>query len=74
MIVFAGSSSSTLKATDTNGNTKSIGVIGENQDTLKVGDLETSVYLYEILKQLKIMNIHLSNMTDMGIEKSDIED
>jgi hypothetical protein len=73
MIVYAAGSGK-LKATDTNGNTKDIGVVGEYQDTIKVSDVETSQYLYEVLKQLKIMNIHLSNMTDMDIEKADIED
>lgn len=70
MIVYSGSR---LKATDTNGNTQAVGVIGAEQDTLKVGDQETSFLLYKIWKELKIMNLHLSNMTDVDIETADIE-
>lgn len=69
MIVFAGSR---LKATDSDGNTQSIKVIGAEQDTLKVGDLETSTYLYNILKELKILNLHMATITDNFIENRDI--
>lgn len=70
MIVFAGSK---LKATDVDGNTKPISAIGPEDDILKVGDLTAIGLLHRILKELKIMNLHLYNLTDMGIEPSDIE-
>ena len=70
MIVFAGSK---LKATDNSGNTQSISVIDAEQDTLKVGDLNALQYLNKILKELKIMNLHLFNITDIQIEHGDVE-
>ena len=71
MIVFAGSR---LKATDVNGNSQPISVIGAESDILKVGDLDTSTTLLKILKELRIMNLYLSHITDIDIERSDIED
>lgn len=60
-------------ATDTEGNTQSIGVIGTEQDELKVADHEQENLLSKILKELKINNFHMSLLTDINIENSDIE-
>jgi len=70
MIVFAGSR---LKGTDNDGNTQSIGVIDQTQDTLKTGDDINRELLYNIIKELKIMNYHLSLMTDNNITVRDIQ-
>lgn len=69
MIVFAGSR---LKATDNDGNTQSLGVIGPEQDELKVADDINRELLYNIIKELKIMNYHMSLMTDSIISERDI--
>jgi len=71
MIVYASPRS---QGVDVDGNTHAVSIIGSELDTLKVGDLSSSTYLGKILKQLKIMNIHMSSLTDMVIENSDIED
>lgn len=71
MIVFSGSR---LKATDSDGNTKSISVIDAEQDTLKVGDDEQREYLTKILKELKILNLQMSLITDNFIEHKDINE
>ena len=70
MIVFAGSR---LKATDNNGNSQSIGVIDSSQDSLKVGDDINRELLYNIIKELKIMNYQLSLATDSNITERDIQ-
>ena len=69
MIVFSGSR---LKATDTDGNTQSLGVIGPEQDELKVADDTNRELLYNIIKELKILNYHMSLMTDSIISERDI--
>lgn len=71
MIVFAGSR---LKATDNDGNTQSIKVIGPEQDTLKVGNDELSTLLMGVIKELRILNLHMTFITDNYITKNDIPD
>ena len=71
MIVFSGSR---LKATDVNGNTQNISIVGAESDTLKIGDFDSAFLLSKILKELRIMNLYLSHMTDIAIERSDIEE
>lgn len=73
MIVYSGSR---LKATDIDGNTQSLSIVaaGEAKDQLKVADEETRDLLHNILKELRIMNIHLSIATDINIDKSVVDD
>lgn len=69
MIVFAGSR---LKATDNDSNTQSLKVIDTTQDTLKTGDDINRELLYNIVRELKIMNYHMSLMTDSIITERDV--
>lgn len=69
MIVYSGSR---LKATDNDGNTQPIGVIDTTQDTLKVGDDINRELLYNIVKELKIMNYHMSLMTDSIVTEREV--
>lgn len=70
MIVYSGSR---LKATDNDGNTQSLGIIDASQNTLKVGDDINRELLYNIIKELKIMNYHMSLMTDIIITERDVK-
>ena len=69
MIIYANGK---VTATDTEGNTQPIGVVGVEQDEIKVSDHEQENLLSKILKQLKINNFHLSILTDTFIRNSDI--
>lgn len=69
MIVYSGSR---LKATDGEGNTQSISVIDVTQDSLKTGDDVSRQLLYNIIKELKIMNYHMSLMTDSIITEREV--
>lgn len=71
MIVYA---SPINQGTDIDGNTQKISVVGADKDELRVADMDQRDLLESILKQLKIMNIHLSIMTDNQIDKKDIGD
>ena len=71
MIVYA---SPKAQGTDTEGNTQPISVVGADQDQMRVADLESRDLLGNILEQLKIMNIHLSDVSDMQIGREDIEE
>ena len=44
-----------------------------NQTKVKVIDEEGVALLTEILKQLKIMNLHLESVTGEGIDKQEVE-
>ena len=70
MIIYSGSR---LKATDSDGNTQAVGVIDIEQNSLKVGDDINRELLYNIIKELKILNYHMSIMTDISINYQDIE-
>ncbi len=70
MIIYANGS---LKATDINGNTQNIGVVGAEQDEIKVSDHEQENLLRSILKEMKKMTFHLSIINDMYIENKDVE-
>jgi len=71
MIVYANGK---VIATDTEGNTQPIGVVGVEQNEIKVSDHEQENYLSKILKQLKINNFHMAILTDTFIKNSDMED
>ena len=71
MIVYANGK---VLATDTDGDTQSIGVVGAVQDELKTSDHEQENILSKILKELKKNNLHMSILTDTYIRDSDMED
>lgn len=71
MIVFAGSR---LKGTDADGNTQNVSVVGAQSDTLKVSDLYTSTLLHDILKELRLLNLHIGNITELNIGTEDMEE
>jgi hypothetical protein len=70
MIVYA---NGRLTATDLDGNTQPIAVIGVEQDTLKAADDNSRDLLYNIIKELKILNLHMSIITDNTIDREDVE-
>ena len=70
MIIYANGK---LKATDRDGNTQDIGVVGVEQDEIKVSDHEQENLLRSILKELKKMTMHFNIINDMIIENSDLE-
>ena len=70
MIIYA---NGRLTATDLDGNTQPISVIGAEQDTLKVADDESRDLLYSVIKELKILNLHMSFITDNVIDREDVE-
>jgi len=47
-------------------------VVGEGQDELKVSDQEQRDLLSDVIKQLKIMNLHLAILTDNVLDKEEI--
>jgi hypothetical protein len=69
MIVYA---NGRVIGTDIDGNAQFVSIIGAEQDTLKIGDDESRTLLAAIIKELKIMNLHLSLMTDNVIERTDV--
>ena len=70
MIVYANGK---LIATDSEGNTQPIAAVGEKQDTLKIADDEVRELLCNIITELKILNIYMSDITDNHIEENDVE-
>lgn len=70
MIVYSGFR---LKATDVDGNTQNIGVVGAQQDELKTSDLYQQDMLTNVIKELKIMNVHLALMTDTSLDREEVE-
>jgi hypothetical protein len=70
MIVYA---NGRVIATDLQGDAQNIAVIGEEQDTLKVADDEARDLLYNVIKELKILNLHMSIVTDNDIRREEVE-
>jgi hypothetical protein len=70
MIIYANGK---VLATDSDGNTQEVAVIGPYSDELKVGDDESRDYLHSIIKELRILNLHMSMMTDQNIRRQDVE-
>jgi hypothetical protein len=70
MIVYANGK---VIATDTEGNTQPIGVVGAEQDEIKVSDHEQENLLTKMLKELKKMNLHLTILSDENIRNNDVE-
>jgi hypothetical protein len=70
MIVYA---NGRVVATDINGDTQPVGVIGASQDTLKVADDEARDLLFNVIQELRILNMHMTDMTDNVIQKEDVE-
>lgn len=69
MIVYA---SPVTQGVDIDGNTEKVSVVGAEKNELRVSDIDQADYLYEILVQLRIMNIHLSSLSDMQIDKKEL--
>jgi hypothetical protein len=44
-----------------------------NQKEVKTSDIEVKQLLVDVLAQLKILNFHMSLITDMQIEKGEVE-
>jgi hypothetical protein len=70
MIIYANGK---VIATDIEGNTQSIGVVGVEIDELKVSDHEQENLLSKILKELKKINLHMSLLSDEDIKNYDVE-
>ena len=70
MIVY---SNARVLGTDIDGNAQFVSVIGAEQDTLKAGDDEARDILYNIVKELKILNLHMTFVTDNTISREDVE-
>ena len=69
MIVYA---SPRAQGVDVEGNTQPIAVVGAPLNELRIADLESRDYLQEVIKEIKIMNMHLSIMSDLIIDRKDI--
>jgi hypothetical protein len=70
MIVYA---SGKVLGTDGDGDTQEITAQGPESDELKVSDNEARDYLHSIIKELRILNLHMSLMTDQHINRQDVE-
>jgi len=70
MIVYANGK---VKGTDDHGDTQDITAEGPESDELKVSDNESRDYLHSIIKELRILNLHMSMMTDQNITRQDVE-
>ena len=62
-----------IQATDENGNHVPISVVGADQDELKTADLDSRDLLESVVEELKIMNLHLLTITNMSLNKEDVE-
>lgn len=70
MIVYANGK---VLGTDQNGNTSEIAAQGINSDQLKISDFESQDYMRTMIAELKILNFHMSLLTDTTITRDDIE-
>ena len=70
MIVYA---NGRVRATDDLGDTQDITAQGPDSDELKVSDDESRDYLHSVVKELRILNLHMSKLTDMNITRQDVE-
>jgi len=70
MIVYANGK---VKGTDYAGDTQDITAHGPQSDELKVSDMESRDYLHSIIKELRILNLHMSQLTDLNISRQDVE-
>ena len=70
MIVYA---NGRVIGTDIDGNAQFVSIIGVEQDTLKAADDGSRTLLTAIIKELKIINLHFSLITDNVIEREDVE-
>ncbi len=65
MIIY----SRTALAQDSHGNLTRLTTIGPHQDEVKTSDTKSQEYLSEILNQLRVLNFHLSVVTEVDIEE-----
>ena len=70
MIVYA---SGVVRGTDNDGDSQPVAVVGGDQDALKTSDMDQQDILTDLVKELKIMNMHLSLITDTSIHREDVE-
>ena len=70
MIVY---SNARVIGTDVDGNAQFVSVIGPEQDTLKAADDESRDLLYDVIKELKILNLHMAFITDNALGREDVE-
>jgi hypothetical protein len=63
--------SNNLKTAIKNNTLSYLSLVGEN-DNLKIIDLESNDTLIDILKELKKINLHLSLLTDVNLQDSDL--
>lgn len=70
MIVY---SNARVIGTDIDGNAQFVSVIGPEQDTLKAADDESRDLLYDVIKELKILNLHMAFITDNALGREDVE-
>ena len=68
-----GSINIVLKVVDEEGNNVPIGVVGAAQNELRVGDEDTRDLLTSLIEEMKIMNTHLSLITDTSIDREETE-
>lgn len=70
MIIFANGK---LKGTTPNGDISDIGTVGPDYDQVKTNDVDNYILLTAMLKELKIMNLHMMQITDTHITNEDID-
>jgi hypothetical protein len=70
MIIYANGK---VLGTDTAGDTQPITAQGPEVDELKVSDMETRTHLNNIIKELKILNLHMAILNDTNISRSDVK-
>ena len=70
MIVYANGK---VKGTDDLCDTQDITAHGPDSDELKVSDNESRDSLHSIIKELRILNLHMSMLTDEYITRQDVE-
>jgi len=69
MIVYANGK---VIATDTDGNTQTVGIFGAEQDTLKVADMDSQEMLKNILLELQKINLQFYLITDENVVEGDL--
>ena len=62
-----------IQATDENGNHIPISAIGPDNDEMKIINIAQEDLLVNVIQELKIMNMHLSLITSMTINKEEVE-
>ena len=61
-----------LHGKDPDGTAQPVGIQGVENDEVKISDIELEDLLDEIIKEMKIMNLHMAIITDIYIRDEDI--